>query len=669
MGLRLWVGLSLLVAALSACGGGSDGSAGDRGAGGGTTAGPASTPSASNPGSGAIAGGSTTQLVPGAKTAPQMMQVMPAMGSSTTRMPVAIDQTGADNPAGLSATDVTALQAGGPVGSLKFLYPYDNTVFPRGLIAPLLMWDGGTPDAVYVHLKSQLFEYKGVLKPATDMTSGAPQLQLPQDVWEKAGQQTNGKGDPFTLEMTARIGGAAAGPIALHFVISQATVKGSIYYNSYASKLPGAALGGNVLRIPAGGQVELFMSFDCNGCHVVSADGSRMISQINLTAGGQSFQLAPGGGANPPGVPAGQRASFGALYPDGSKYLSTSTATPIGHADIAQAPGTPADSALYDSNNGQIIPNTGIPTGAIMPNISPDGTKLVFNDFAIDSAHGLAIMDYDVHTDKASNYKELVHDPAGTLRPGWPFLLPDAKGVVFLRTDSLDFTGNGAFVGAGGLAAVAGPFAQLATIPVVGPSSDLFIADVASGTVTLLAKTMGYDTPADAMAGKSYLPFDDELHQAYFPTVAPIAAGGYFWLFFDSIRHYGNLGLQRQLLAAAIDIEPDGNYALDPSHPAFYLPGQEYGSGNHRAFAALDPCKKDGDSCTSGIDCCGGTCNLPANTGEFTTDAVGTCSPPKMNSCAKRDERCTSTADCCPPAPGEHANTCIAGFCAFVSVQ
>jgi hypothetical protein len=190
---------------------------------------------------------------------------------------------------------------------------------------------------------------------------------------------------------------------------------------------------------------------------------------------------------------------------------------------------------------------------------------------------------------------------------------------------------------------------------------------VASGRVTLLAKTMGFDTPADADSGKTYLPFPDDLHAAYFPTVAPIAAGGYFWLFFDSIRHYGNLGLQRQLWGAAIDIQPNGSYQSDPSHPAFYLPGQEYGAGNHRAFAALDPCKRDGDSCTSGVDCCGGTCTLPSDVSEF-AEPVGTCSP-KKNSCAKRDERCTTSADCCPPAQGQPANSCIAGFCAYVSLN
>jgi hypothetical protein len=34
-----------------------------------------------------------------------------------------------------------------------------------------------------------------------------------------------------------------------------------------------------------------------------------------------------------------------------------------------------------------------------------------------------------------------------------------------------------------------------------------------------------------------------------------VAAGGYFWLFFDAMRHYGSLGLQRQLWGVAIDIQ------------------------------------------------------------------------------------------------------------------
>jgi hypothetical protein len=269
-------------------------------------------------------------------------------------------------------------------------------------------------------------------------------------------------------------------------------------------------------------------------------------------------------------------------------------------------------------------------------------------------------MHYDVKTHSASDYKKLVQEPAGDTRPGWPFMLPDNHAVIFVRTDGTDFSGNGAGVmstGRGG--AFGGGGTGMA------PFSELSIVDVASGTSTVLAKAMGYNTPADAAANRTYLPFgDEELHHNYFPTVSPVAAGGYFWVFFDSLRHYGGLGTQRQLWGAAIDISADGKYELDPSHPAFYLPGQELGTGNHRAFAALDPCKKDGDTCTSGIDCCGGFCYIDGPV--ELVDPVGSCSPKKMM-CAKRDERCISDVDCCPPDPGQPANTCIAGFCAYIA--
>jgi len=49
---------------------------------------------------------------------------------------------------------------------------------------------------------------------------------------------------------------------------------------------------------------------------------------------------------------------------------------------------------------------------------------------------------------------------------------------------------------------------------------------------------------------------------------------------------------------------------MDPSNPAFLLPGQELNSGNIRAFAALEPCKEDGQPCKSGADCCKGFCSM-----------------------------------------------------------
>jgi WD40-like Beta Propeller Repeat len=284
----------------------------------------------------------------------------------------------------------------------------------------------------------------------------------------------------------------------------------------------------------------------------------------------------------------------------------------------------------------------------MMPMFSPDGRLLAFNDFAEGGGRGLAIMDFDLAARTATTRRVAFTD--ATQYPGWPFFLPDNRALVFARGDNPQFSGAGAgvFPGTGFLA----------------PASDLYIVDIASSTSTLLAQAMGLSTPQDTTG---YVPFGaDDLHKHYYPTVSPVAAGGYFWIFFDSIRNYGNQGVSRQLWGSALTIAADGAYATDPSHPAFYVTGQDFLTGNHRAFTALDACKKDGDKCTSGTDCCGGFCFVePSVDQEFGNEPVGSCSS-DIPKCAKTNERCTSSADCCPPAAGEPANKCIAGFCAYV---
>jgi hypothetical protein len=279
---------------------------------------------------------------------------------------------------------------------------------------------------------------------------------------------------------------------------------------------------------------------------------------------------------------------------------------------------------------------------------SPDGRQLAFNDFAVDRGRGLAVMDFDAGTRKASNRRVVFTD--SSQYPGWPFFLPDNQALVYARGANPQFSGAGAGVFPG--------------TSVLAPASDLYIVDVETGTSTLLARAMGLATPQDQ---SGYVPFGaDDLHKHYYPTVSPVAAGGYFWVFFDSIRNYGNQGVSRQLWGAAITIAADGVYGGDPSHPAFYVTGQDFLTGNHRAFTALDACKMDGDTCTSGTDCCGGFCFVETSPAqELGSEPVGKCSS-DTPMCAKTNERCASSADCCPPAAGQTANSCIAGFCAYV---
>jgi hypothetical protein len=548
-----------------------------------------------------------------------------------------VDRCTTGAPSGLSAAAEKSLLAGGSAGSMRFLYPYSKTVFPRGLIAPTVMWDGASGDYVYVHLKSMAFEYKGCLAP-----TGAGQLLLPQDVWVAASAHASGEADPFTLSLTVISSGTVTGPISEPLVIAPATLKGSIYYNSYTTKLnTGVGGGGAVLRIVPGQNVTLFLGASgCTGCHAVSANGSRMVADpfmMSLQGSGASYALTSTTSANPtPLVTNAQNGTFVGLSPDGSLYIGN--AHPNNGLGGPRPGGPlstgPVNAGLYATDTGMAVSSGNIPVGAMMSMFSPDGKHIAFTDLAIGNGNGqgLATMAFDMSGKAASAYKKVFQVSDANTYPGWPFFLPDNAGLVFAIGNQTDFSGGALGLGLAGAISTA--------------TSDLYLLDVAGGTSTLLAQAVGFASPADASSNKTYLPYSatDELHHNFYPTVSPVAAGGYFWVFFDSYRHYGNQGLQRQLWGTAVDVSATGKYTADASHPAFYVTGQELGTGNHRAFTALDPCHANGNKCMTGVDCCGGFCTN------------GTCGTPPT--CSNADDACSATQKCC-----DATLQCVGGFC------
>ena len=208
----------------------------------------------------------------------------------------------------------------------------------------------------------------------------------------------------------------------------------------------------------------------------------------------------------------------------------------------------------------------------MLPAFSPDSSLLVFNDYAIASGKGLALMDFSGAARTASNYRVL---SSFDNYPAWPSFLPDGRSIVFQLGASSDFTGGGT-----GILGVTTPGAQ----------SDLYVTDATSHNATLLARAMGFTSATNATSNVTYLPFgSSEAHQNYGTTVSPVVSGNYAWVFFDSMRHYGNAAFYRAIWGAALDLAADGSYVSDPSHPAFFLPGQVLGTGNFHAVAARDP--------------------------------------------------------------------------------
>jgi hypothetical protein len=117
---------------------------------------------------------------------------------------------------------------------------------------------------------------------------------------------------------------------------------------------------------------------------------------------------------------------------------------------------------------------------------------------------------------------------------------------------------------------------------------------------------------------------------------------------FTSHRSYGNTlasmassvagaDTSGKLWVSAFDI--NATAGQDPSHPAFYLDGQELEADNLRGFWVLNPCQADGTSCTSGDECCGGFCRPGDGGADVCTDIGGGCS--------NLYEECTTASDCC----------------------
>ena len=577
-------------------------------------------------------------------------------GGSGVPVPVAPSSNPVNDtncPGSLSASQFSSLKAASAnSAALKWLYPYSGTVFPGGLAAPVLQWSQtGTPDGLYLHLHSNKYDFTGCYAGTSALT-----LQLDAKEWATAYAQSAGKSDPLTVELSAITGGTVSGPITETWIFAKGNLAGVVYYNTYGSKLvPGQTnQNGAVIRIQ-NSQAQAFLYTTtgaspigpCVSCHSLSADGSTLAAQQHMYPGNDPLNgkgsMTFGLKSTPMPNPMSPQANttnddwgFSAVYPDGS-YLLTSgepsdtTGSVVfpnaANNNVAMIGVKPA--TLYDTRTGAVVATTGLSTQyAMMPMFSPDGKHVVYTDGdASAGGHTITVMNFDVGSKTFSNATQVYHDD--TKFPGWPFFTPDGLQVVFALGNTNNFASE---------------------TPLVANSvfaSELYVVPATGGAAHRLDESSGYDK------GNLHLPngMADE-GVDFYPTVNPVSSGGYFWAYFTSRRAYGNLYNKgpgdigsKAIWVTAIDI--GAGPGVDPSHPAFYLPGQELGSGNIRAFAVLPVCKGDGASCESGIDCCGGSCTM------------GACGVPK--SCAAEGDKCTPTVPCCVAT-----DRCLGGYCGFV---
>ncbi len=592
---------------------------------------------------------------------------------------------------GAVVTDPATITAlGAPTGDgsaqgLTFLYPYDSTVWPRGLLAPLVMWDWsiGDADAIKIDLKTTTgsFTYSGMFaRPAILMTTGGKfiRMPIPEDVWEMATNTAGGKADQLTMSLTVAKGGVAYGPISETWTIAPARLDGTIYYQSYGTQLVqnySGAVGGNklfgaaVLGIHVGDTAPKVVAgtaamspTGCRVCHAVASGGGRLVA---VDGNNESLSSAYDLSVSPPTETImAQLAQYPAMYPDGSMALTNAG---------VMLPLPTATPAIAVTGLSSVVTNLG------QPAFSPDGTKIAFNPLAgaasIKLNQSLYVMSFDKATFTFSGPTLVADDssqPAAT-QPSWPAFFPDSNSVVYHHQTIKSIEDD--------LATRAGSHAQIYWTSLNSPA-DVTPLDQLNGKgylpklaapSTLACLADGHEVAAGAVITNPDLDHGDDEDLNYEPTVNPVASGGYAWVVFTSRRLYGNEATippfcsdprgvdliqnitTKKLWVAAVDLTQAPG--TDSSHPAFYLPAQELLAGNARGFWTLDPCLANGASCMSGDQCCNGYCE-PGDGG------LTCASAPPMNSCSGVGDKCTTAADCC-----DATNVCIGGFCSVQSPQ
>jgi hypothetical protein len=302
---------------------------------------------------------------------------------------------------GPSVSDPATLTAlGSPTSNgstqgLSFLYPYDGTVWPRGLLAPLLQWTWSTGDADAIEIRltttSGSFSYTGTFgRPAILMSETPPgkyiRAPIPQDVWtmatETAGGTTpNGMPDRLNVSLVVAKAGVGYGPILETWTVAPGLLDGTIYYQSYGTQLVqnySGAVGGNgmfggaVLSIHVGDTAPKVAAgtsatspTGCRVCHAVASGGSRLVV---VDGNNESLSSAYDLSMTPPTETImAQLATYPAMYPDGSLALTNAgLLLPLPNATTA----TPTTGLT------SVVTNLGEPA------FSPDGTKIAFNPLA-----------------------------------------------------------------------------------------------------------------------------------------------------------------------------------------------------------------------------------------------------------------------------------------------
>ena len=474
---------------------------------------------------------------------------------------------------------------GDAMKSPQWVYPHDETRFPRNIYKQLFQWRAQGNEQFKVTFagpNATVVVYTDGQHPlCAQAAPAAGCYESSVDEWLAIAGGNAGE------TVTVTVDGVRAGDTkvyrstALHVGFSKRDVKGAIFYWSTTAagirraSVSEAAPEGYVVAKPVATQLAApGGTVKCVACHTVSRSGKKIIafSDTSASKGEYVYEVTL---QAPPTVMLTTELSttkgFGTFSPDDKQVVAT----------------TGMGLAQFDARTGMKIAPLP-PAAATNPDWSPAGDLVAYSNKSGDSPGGAALEVVGLTPPSSwSAPRTLV--PAGGKTNLFPSFSPTGAHVAFSQ---------GVKGGHG------------------DKTYQLWIVPSDGGVAVELIRANRHVNNQ----------VTDGQFENNMPTWAP--PGDYDWVAFNSARPYGVVvpsgGIQ-QIWVAAIDRSKLGG-AVDPSFPAFRFAFQALNENNHRAYWTLDVrqeadggmafdagpppdagmCLKTGDGCdqTSGPLCC-----------------------------------------------------------------
>ncbi len=657
------------------------------------------------------------------------VSVSAALGSYSAtvaaNITVAVQESGSVNPppGGAAFTQFPAeLPADSVDTKLEIVYPYNDTVLPLGLAAPLLQWRNTSQPATggvvvtlqYPATGTPIFSISSLVSESmlapVPLRTAQPRYPFPQSQWQAFEQTVHRNratlGDTGRILVRRRVGTTTYKAKSIDIHIAPGQLKGKVYYNSYGTALvnnytgakqttggafPGGAFGAATLVIPPGGTAPTVAAGyngtgGCFVCHSASADGATLITS-NSAYVAQKYTFpgtAPNGGV---GYGNAGKLIWSGINPTSTRIFSS-----------AGADNGDTTSHLFDVAGNLVAGNNAPATlkGAF-PAWSPNGAKVAFTfrggsasplSATTGDGKSLAMMAFDGNK-TFSSFQNLVTPSAGlTVYPS--FLPTSENGVVYQLETRTSLDGGFGYTRHDcECSTYAGATGELwwvtaGATPVAARLNKLNGYDAAGTGGILPVDPANGHAGVDGTMGPAGAGFYEQRYN-YEPTVLPQTIGGYSWVLFTSRRAYGNVATinpyasdprfdnisidptTKKLWVSAMSTGAAGG--TDPSAPAFYLPGQELIAGNSRAIFALEACHPAAvgaptaaNLCDSDLDCCNapGTAACVLDPPPLGSPPVKHCVSAAAGSCRAVGASCLTTSNCCNAVSG---GVCAAGVC------